>query len=454
MQILGKCLLLCVLAGEIAACTVHPPGEQRERAAVEAAGRPYVRPIESRTPPVLAADATPEDLVTYALITNAGLEQKYWEWRSALEQVPQEGTQKTSLMVTFDSMITNGSTAAAMNTLGLGNDPMNNLVLPDKLATAARAALDRARAAGRRFDQAHFDLRARVLTAYADYALAGELLRLERSNRELLHLILQVTQSRLSTGAAMQQDLLKAANEEALSSNESQVLGARLAQDRAALNALLNRSPSAPLEPPKGFPAVASVAVDDAAVLAAAARENPELQALSLELAAGEGAVRRAKEEYLPEFGITASTDLAGATQSLMGSVMVPMLRYQAIDAGIRQAQANLRAAEAKRAQASHDLASRLVADLTLVHDIDRQMEVYERTILPRAEQAVTTSQSAFSTGRSTLLELLDAQRSLVGLRRMVAELKASRSKQAADIEAGLGMPLSKEAVRGTATGG
>jgi outer membrane protein TolC len=443
MRITNRALIALALALDLTACTMHPAGERQERAEATRAGEAYVHPIEKREVPSLAPGASPEQLVTYALLTNAGLEQKYWQWRAALEQIPQEGTQKAGLAISFNSIIRNGSTAAAMNSLGLGNDSMNNLVMPGKLETAARVALDEARAAGRRFAQARFDLRSAVLSAYADYALAAELSRLESSNRDLLELIAKVTESRLSTGAAMQQDLLKAANERALSENELGVQTASLARRRARLNALLNRPPDAPLDVPKEIPATRAILDDDAALLAAAARQNPELQALTLDIAGKRGSIARAKQEYLPEFGVNVSTDLAGVSQSLVSSVMVPVLRYQAIDAGVRQARSELRAAEAVRAQAGHDLAARIVADLALLHDLDRQVALYQQTILPRAQQVVATTQSTFATGRNTLLDLLDAQRSLIALRRMLAEFKASRLKQLADLESAIAMPLS-----------
>src|SRR5271170_5787925 len=119
-------LLLASLACSTAACTVHPQGEGAERAAATQAGRPYEHPIEDRAIPPLSSEATPDELVRYALLTNADVEARYWEWRSALEQVPQEGTQKTNLSISLNSMITNGNTAARMTTLGVGNDAMNN----------------------------------------------------------------------------------------------------------------------------------------------------------------------------------------------------------------------------------------------------------------------------------------------------------------------------------------
>src|SRR5277367_592101 len=152
-------LLLVFLGCATASCTVHPHGEETERAAATQAGRPYEHPIEDRAIPPLSSEATPDELVRYALLTNADVDARYWEWRSALEQVPQEGTQQTNLSISLNSMITNGDTAARMTTLGIGNDAMNNLILPNKLETAAMVALDNARAAGFRFDSARYELR-------------------------------------------------------------------------------------------------------------------------------------------------------------------------------------------------------------------------------------------------------------------------------------------------------
>jgi outer membrane protein TolC len=115
---------------------------------------------------------------------------------------------------------------------------------------------------------------------------------------------------------------------------------------------------------------------------------------------------------------------------------MLPVLRHEAIDAQVRQARANLHAAEAMHVQARRDLASRVVADLALLRDLDRQITLYEQTVLPRAQRVVAAIQSGYAVGQSSLLDLLDAQRSLVSLRRMVAEFRVSRYKQAADLDA------------------
>ncbi|HVS72758.1 MAG TPA: TolC family protein [Phycisphaerae bacterium] len=431
-----------ILAATLASCTVHPPGEARERALSDRAGMIYQQPIDHRQLPPLSKEATPDQLVTYALLANADVEQAYWQWRSALERVPQEGTQKSNLMLTYSGMIADGTTAASMNTLGAGSDPMNNIVLPGKLRTSAEAALENARAAGIRFDKARFELRNKVLDACDDYALTAEFIRLDRENIDLLRVIDRVTHSRLATGGTTQQDALRSADELDLAENDLAAEQAALPRELAALNALLDRAPDAPLDPPAHLPPPRAIPGDGADLLALAARNNPELHALAEDAAAKAVAVRRAKQEYWPDLSVNVTADLGGAAQLLMAAVMLPLVRYQAIDAGIRQARADLRAAEAVRRQASHDLATRVVADLSLLHDAQRQIDLFENTLLPRASDIVSATQRTYAAGQSSMLDLLDAQRSLLSLRRMLAQLKITRERQIADLEAAAGMGL------------
>ncbi len=429
-------LLLASLACATAACTVHPQGEAIERAAATQAGRPYEHPIENRPLPSLSADATSDDLVRYALLTNVDVEQHYWEWRSALEQVPQEGTQKTNLSISLNSIITNGTSAARLTTLGAGNDAMNNLILPNKLKTAATVALDNARAAGFRFDSARYELRNKVLSAYFDYALTAELIRLAEQNNTLLDLTDKMIQLRIGTGTARQQDLLRAANELETSQSEVGTLQARAVRQLATINVLLNRDPTIAIAAPKALPAHVAIPNEDEHLLDLAAENNPELKALAAEITAKHDAIELAKQEYLPEFGVNVSTDLAGVTQSLLGSVMVPVLRYHAIDAGIRQAEDNLRGAEAMRHHLHHELAAHVVSDLAALRDAERQITLLEKIIIPRAQQIISASETSYRGNQSTMLDLLEGQRSLIAFRRLDAELKITREKQRIDLEA------------------
>jgi outer membrane protein TolC len=439
-----KLLPVVVVAATLllAGCTIHPQGEREERQAALHAGKPFTRPIEQRQVPPLPANPTPDDLVRRALLASPELEHRYWEWRSAIEQIPQDGTQATNLSLFGATSITRGRMSLDATTLSLGNDPMADILLPVKLSAAAQRALDNARAAGLRFRKAQFDLRGKVLSAYADYALSAELIRLEESNAELLQTTVMVVEARSRAGAGGQQDLLKSRNELDLSRNDIANMQAQLPAQRATLNALLDRPADARIPLPIQLPASRAVPQDDGQILKLASARNPELAALAQEIAARKQSTQLARLQYLPDFSLTGGTDLAGITQSLMGMVTVPLLRYQAIDAAVAQAEASLRATDAMRRQTSNDLNAQLVMDLSTIRDADRQLDLFEHTILPRARQVVTVGRAAYEAGQSSLLDLLDAQRSLIAIQRLVAHLRVTREQRLDDLEAITARPL------------
>lgn len=144
----------------------------------------------------------------------------------------------------------------------------------------------------------------------------------------------------------------------------------------------------------------------------------------------------------MPDFSVSASTDVAGIAQTLTGMVTVPLLRYQAINAAIAQAEANLKSTDAMRRQTRNDLNAQIVMDISTLRDADRQLDLFEHTVLPRARQVVTVARSAYESGQSTLLDLLDSQRSLIVIQRLVTNLRIAREKRLADLEAIIARPL------------
>lgn len=391
---------------------------------------------------MLPENPSADDLVRFALVSSPDLEQRYWEWRSAIEQIPQDGTQATNLTISAGTTISKGQLSTDRTSLTVLNDPMADIVLPVKLSVAAQRAFENARAAGFRFTQAKFELRARVLDAWYDYALNAELIRIEQSNAELLAAAVMVVEARNRVGGAGQQDVLKSNNELDLSRNDLANMQAQVPALRSAVNALLGREPQAALIVPASLPTTRPVNYSDPELLALAQRENPELKATAAEIRGRSQSIALAKLQYVPDFSLSAGTDLAGITQSLLGSMTVPILRHEAIEAAVAQAEANLRGAEASRRQAQNDLGARLVGDVSTLRDADRQLALFEQEIVPRLSQMVLLSRSAYESGQATLLDLLDSQRSLLSIQRLVAELRVTREKRLADLEAIVSRPL------------
>ena len=197
--------IIAPLAILAAGCTVHPAGEKPPRSDAAKEGATYQLHTEQRNLPPLPDKPNVDDLVHYALLSNADLEQKFWEWKSAIEQIPQDGTQSTNLLLSAGVPIMNGSSAFDRTVVTASNDPMGDLVLPPKLSTARDGRSIDARAAGIRFQKAKFELRNKVISAYVDYVLVNELIKLEQSNLELLKTVASASEAlepRRNGGAA------------------------------------------------------------------------------------------------------------------------------------------------------------------------------------------------------------------------------------------------------------
>src|SRR4051812_30691961 len=81
---------ICLMAAMfVVGCTVHPAGEKEERQSAIETGKRFA-PADL---PALSDTPTEEELIDRALLANQEVQQKYWEWRAAIEQIPQDGTQ-------------------------------------------------------------------------------------------------------------------------------------------------------------------------------------------------------------------------------------------------------------------------------------------------------------------------------------------------------------------------
>ena len=124
-----------------------------------------------------------------------------------------------------------------------------------------------------------------------------------------------------------------------------------------------------------------------------------------------------------------------------MAQATLPILRYEALDAGIAQAEAKLRASEAMRREVGNNLTAQVIADITIIRDAGRQLDLFDHTILPRAHQVVNVARSAFETGDASetdaapLLNLLDAQRSEIAIERLAAKLRITQATHLAELE-------------------
>jgi outer membrane protein TolC len=429
--------LLLLLALSAGGCMLTPPGARQEQDKADTIGQAaaYTQPFANRTLPEIPDDPTWQDLLHRAFLANGDLESSYHEWQAALTRIDMASSWPNSnVQVGFETMFSRERMKTFnRTTLTAGFDPSMTLRLPQKVEQSGKIAFDAAQAAGRRFEMTKFDLQKKVLVGWLDYVRMGERIRLQRENLQLVTMLVSTAKDRIAAGGP-QQDLMQAQIQQRLAENELTAMEAEQSQMRAMLNGMLARPADAPLGVPKSLPEQRLLPLTDAEVLALAAERNPDLSRLAIEVKGRDDAIRLAYLAYYPDY--TPQLSLNGsASQALAMMAMLPtnlpMIRGQ-----IKEAEAMKASSEAMLRQAQVEKGAEVVANLVALRNAERQVEFFEKGLLPRARETLVAARRDYSAGRIGFSELVEANRLTIEVKGQIADFRIEREKRLAALEA------------------
>jgi cobalt-zinc-cadmium efflux system outer membrane protein len=429
------------LAGLLGGCVLAPRGTDAEKERLAAAGVAFETPFERRTLPELPAEPNWRDVLHRAFLANGDLEASYFQWKAAMARIDMAAAwPNTNLSLTFQYMFSSEKMKSWDRTTVIAQpDTMANLTAPIKARQAGKVAFEEARAAGMQFSAKKFEIQRQVLTSYLDYALMAEQVRIGGDNVALLKMLSETAATRVR-GGAPQQDLLKAQIEYRLAENELSSMQSRLEGMRAMLNGMLARPADAPLPPPKALPAARLVGADDARLIAIATDANPELSALARNVAGRKEALELARMAYIPD--INPMAGFTGNVSQMLGAMISVPTTIPMIQGQINESRAMLRMNEAMLRQTKNDRGAAFVAALYAMRNAERQQQVFQGIILPKAEQVMRSSREAYAAGSINLIELIDSQRTLLQVRQMIAETRIEREKRLVELEALAGVDI------------
>lgn len=427
-----KRICIILVSSLLTGCVIKPQEASKEPVRLDAVGASLGYNGAERTLPELPAEPSWRDVLRRAFLANGELEAAYFEWAMAVHRIDQAATWPSqNLELGFEYMFSSENMKAFDRTT-FSAGLMDGTELPNKTYTSATVAWREAQAAAERFRAAKFMLQRQVLQAWADYVFQAERVRIQEENTSLLRLVASTAASRVRTGAA-QQEQVRADVELRMAENDLLSARATLDQQRAALNGLLRRDPSAPLLPEKALSEPRHVTSTDDELLAAGVANNAELAALGFDERAREAAVRRAKLEYMPEINPMA-TFTGSVSQSLGAAIGIPT-QLPKIRAMVAESRADLRRVQASLSQSKSDKASQFAVAVLAMRDAERRADLFNKEILPLATRAVDLSRQGYSSGTVGYLEMIDAQGTLLDTRLMYAEARAMHDKMLAEIE-------------------
>lgn len=453
-RLIKSCLMVAIIALSITGCrsTQQVLTSDYARMANQVSYTVDVNTSSNDSVPVadsgLAGPQPVEALISYALSQNPDIEAARKMVDAAAYRVPQAASLKdpTLGVTAFPEPV---QTAAGQQEVSISASQH----LPwfgklDKSAAAAEAETNVARA---KLFAVELDVVEQVKRVYYEMYFIQKAIGITEDNRKLLLDFVRIADSKYRTGKASQQDVLRAQVE--VSNLDKQLIQLRQQIDstQAKLTRLLHISPDTPVRalqqtPPEQIPA------DLDRLYQQAVAGQPELHA---QLAAIQRDCRKldlARLNYYPDLtaGVTwIGTSTAGISPVANGddalllgfSVNVPIYRKR-IDAGVREAESRVMASR-RQYDSMRDRTNESVKDLytQAISQYDL-VKLFRDDIIPKSEQTLEVSQSAYQVGDVDFLQLIDNWQQLLRFQIAHHRLEAQLQQTLATLEKVVGGEL------------
>ena len=326
--------------------------------------------------------------------------------------------------------------ALSMNQIQL----MQTLPVAGQLGLAGRVAGAQATAMGHRADAVRWDVRVRVASVFFDLYQTDHSLTVALATLRLVQDIARNAESMYRVGEGRQADVLRAQVEVARMTEEIERLHAGRRAMEARLNGLLDRqAPTAVGDAALPFFPAELPAADS--LEAWALRERPVVRAGAADVAAADQQAILARRSIWPDlrlgvqYGQRSNAMGTDRMASLMVGASIPVfagsLQLRARDeAGAMQALAHSELS-AMRAETRGDLGETL-AHLRRARTL---RALYRTTVIPQAEAAVASAQSAYRVGTVNFMTLLDNQSMVNRYRQELIALDADEGRAWATLE-------------------
>ncbi|NIE73139.1 TolC family protein [Pantoea sp. Ap-967] len=284
-------------------------------------------------------------------------------------------------------------------------------------------------------ERQHNGLRADVVQAFHAALRAQTALELAQQSQALTERGLRVVQGRVTAGQTPPVEATRAQVQ--LAQAQAQVRRANT-QRSVAYQALarLTGSPQASFDQLQAA-SLSPGAAPSADSLLARVEQTAEWRLAAAQVARGEATLGAEKAQRVPNLTVSLGSQYSREDRERVNVVglSMPLPLFD-------RNQGNVLAA-ARRADQARDLRNavelRLRSDthsaVSQWHTAMQEVDAYDRTILPSAQQAVDTATRGFERGKFAFLDVLDAQRTLIEARGQYLDALASATDARAQVE-------------------
>ncbi len=393
-----------------------------------------------------------QSLIEDALERNPGVRRAFAEYRAALQRVPQVTTLPDPMVGVTQYARSPETRVGPQNTM---LSISQRFPWFGKLSDRGKVAAKEAAALEQMYEAERAELVRRLKLAYFDLGYVDRAIEVVNEDLELLRHFETMAQARYSQGVGLQQAVIKLQAEITRDRNRLEMLSRQRTDAEAALNTLLDRPPQQPVGR-VGFTAPAWADIDYEALYALGRENRPELKAAFFRIEKNEKSIHLARREYWPDVTVGAGYVYVNGRQDPAGKespppdngkdvysvsvgVNLPIFRRK-YDAGVLEASERFLAAR----ESYRDLVNSVEVSVRSIGfrigTIRNQIDLFEDALVPQAEQALRSSEAAYSTGTLGVLDLLDSERMLLDVRLGLAQLRSDYLKSLAEMERAIGV--------------
>ncbi len=391
---------------------------------------------------------TLKDYVSYAEAHNAGLKSSYQQWVAATEEVVQAKTlPDPQLTYGYYMPPSDASEKQIVNVTQL---------FPwfGKIGARTEAAAKNAEAAKQKYQAARLQLLKEVKSDFYEYSYLARATTIARTNLGLLKRFEEITRTKYITAGTNHPDIIRSQVETAKMENVLKGLEQLREPTISRLKASLNLPADMNLPRPERED-FEPAPLDYELYVNLLRQKNPELAGLNFEAMAAKSKVKLAEKNFYPDVGIGLQFEQVRRPGSnpqdngkdavmLLFSVNVPLWQ-DSYKSGQRRAVAEATSIEQQKVEAENNILAKAAQAYYEYNDSIRKIKLYRNTLIPKAEELLQSSETAYSGGNADFNALLDAQRVFTDYRLSYQRALADNRQKLAELEMLAGTELDKQ---------
>ena len=377
-----------------------------------------------------------------AALQNPELESAFYRWKAALEKIPQVNVPpdpRFTFAYYIESVETRVGPQKARLALTQTFPWFGILDLKEDIA------LQEANAAKAQYDALKLKIFYDVKNAFYEYAFLAQAIEITREDVELVRYLESVARARYRAGATPYADVIRTQVQLGRLEDRLKTLQDLRKPTMARLAALLNQPTDSEFPWPPSVP-VMLVGTSEEDLVQELLKNNPQLKRYEYLGAREKSGIQLAQKEYFPEFTFgleTIITDPAlvpttpdSGKDAVIASVTLNIpFWWEKRHAAVREGQAKEHSAERGGIATKQGLLSDVQLALYKYRDAQRKIDLYQNTLIPKAEESLAVTLEAFQAGTRSSIDLIDAEKTLLEFELSYIRALADQAQRLAELE-------------------